>query len=230
VDLVRFIDVLAADGWVREPNHGDRRQWDKRGIISIKPKLVTLCVPPGRQKHEVRFPLDKSWLEEAMKREFRLSFPVWDLKETPVKYPFVRSTVRPEDIYYDFEIHGANDYIYHCSEVVDPFQSTACVCGADLKYRPERDEAIFYASRLARVCDECGRDFDPTDMDAGWRDGWTGKELPPLKGGTTYRFAVVIYCGKCFPDRDCKVDIRPELMELCENHFGVPFYDVEDFY
>jgi hypothetical protein len=39
--------------------------------------------------------------------------------------------------YYDFELHLSDDYVYHTSEIVEPFDNTDCACGQSLEMDPE---------------------------------------------------------------------------------------------
>jgi hypothetical protein len=121
------------------------------------------------------------------------------------------------------------DYLYHTSEIIGPFKSTTCRCGAQLEYKLDYNEAIF-RRKLRAECPNCQRPFDPSNLEAPYRNGFTGEHGALIKGGVSYLFAVIVDCGKCIPEADTEISIRPELKELCERHFGRPFYDVGDFY
>jgi hypothetical protein len=175
-------------------------------------------------------------LEEMLKNDFELRFDVdgFGFDDQPARYPFVnKSPLSREETYYAIKIHSSLAYLYHMSEIIDPFETTACQCGVELEYHLVDGEDIFYTTRLRTVCPGCQRLFDPSNLEAPYRSGFTGKYDAPIKGGVTYLFAVIVDCGKCIPadwDRDQEISIRPELKELCERHFSTPFYDVGDFY
>jgi hypothetical protein len=58
------------------------------------------------------------------------------------------------------------------------------------------------------------------------RDGWTGI-TSVIPGGTIYRFAVVVDCKKCIPERIASpIKADPRLLDVCRQMFGIPFYEV----
>lgn len=133
--------------------------------------------------------------------DFKLIWPVESSKESGLEYPL---TPFPEwgDAYYELEIHSATDFVYHTSEVIDPFREVACECGWHLEFEmPFRrwpdGPPVFFEPRIYRLCPACGRAFLPQRLTARVRDGYTG-EASQRAGGATYLFAVVIDCGKGF--------------------------------
>jgi hypothetical protein len=65
----------------------------------------------------------------------------------------------------------------------------------------------------------------PHLLATGW-DGWTGA-AQPIPRGATYRFALVIDCGKCFGRRRLRMHRR--LKALVERTLDTQTYEVPDF-
>jgi hypothetical protein len=131
------------------------------------------------------------------------------------------------DCYYEVQFHFGRDFIYHRSEVIDPFDpSPTCPCGHTLECEPESEEDPFCSARLAARCLRCGAAFDPTQLVATGRDGWTGTAMR-IQGGASYRFAVVIDCGKFFGQRQHR--FHPRLKSLVERTLDIETYEVADF-
>jgi hypothetical protein len=86
---------------------------------------------------------------------------------------------------------------------------------------------IWALSRLRDHCPSCGQLFDPSGCIARAQDPLT---LAPytIPGGITYRFALVINCANCLPtDLAPTNHVNPDLLHLCQRHFGSVFYEVE---
>jgi hypothetical protein len=173
------------------------------------------------------FPISADWLRGVWDKDVLLSWPVESLAQAQLKYPLERLAWPAEETYYEFQIHWSRDYVYHVSELIDPFDDTRCKCGEELGY--EEQAHIFYDGRLKLNCPRCGVAFEASDLPAVVRDGWTAEERE-VSGGATYRFAVVVDCGKAIPDDDVNATIHPELRALCEQEFRRPFDEVGDFY
>jgi hypothetical protein len=140
----------------------------------------------------------------------------------------VRASERVRDeTYYDVEIHLSCDYVYHCSELIDPFDDIRCMCGESLEY--DNNDRVFYASRIKYRCPRCARDFDVSEKPATVRNGRTG-EKSTVPGGTSYRFALVVDCGKWLPTRSSVINLHPDLVELCQSELQHSFYEVGDYY
>jgi hypothetical protein len=90
-------------------------------------------------------------------------------------------------------------------------------------------QCLFYAPRMRTRCQACGRAFDPSERAATVRDPWTNEESK-VRGGATFRFAVVVDCGKCWPAGESGFGANDELRKLCESHFNRSFYEVLDVY
>ncbi len=155
----------------------------------------------------------------------RIRWPNSDLKLSGLKYPL---TMVPgeEGVYFDIEIHLVKQTAYHTSEIIDPFDEIRCSCGADI-HQSEPDKDLFYNSRLPNHCPSCGRVMNYGTIPGTVRDGWTGVESRAL-GGVVYRFALVIDCGKYWPEKDAAV--KPEFVAVVEQALQINTRVVRDFY
>ena len=165
-------------------------------------------------------------------RDLMVVWPVESLGTSGLRYPLeplpFDDPADAADCYYEVQFHFGRDFIYHMSEVIDPFDpSPTCRCGHTLECEPESEEDPFYSARLSERCPQCGLAFDPTQLVAAGRDGWTGTATR-IQGGATYRFAVVIDCGKFFGQR--QLCIHPRLKSIVERTLDIETYEVADFY
>jgi len=164
-------------------------------------------------------------------RDVMVVWPVESLGTSGLRYPLEPLPFDdPKDVadcYYEVQFHFGRDFICRMSEVIDPFDpAPACPCGHALVCEPESDIDPFYSTRLAARCPQCRAAFDPTQLAATVRDGWTGAARR-VQGGATYRFAVVIDCGKCFGRRQLR--FHPRLKAFVERTLDIETYEVADF-
>jgi hypothetical protein len=156
-------------------------------------------------------------------------WPVETLAAGSLRYPLIPMPYTggdAEHCYYRIELHLCLDYLYHLSEAIEPFEpSPTCRCGAELTY--EVDAEPFFDMRIAHTCPACGTVFDPTSLACVGRDGWTGEAFP-LAGGATYRFALVVDCGKSFGN--VAMSFHPDLKGLVESVLQRSMYEVADFH
>lgn len=162
--------------------------------------------------------------------DFLLGWPIENFGQSNLRYPLSPEPFNgPEEAdgcYYELQLHFGKDFIYHMSEVVEPFDSPLiCACGRKMEYCT--NDEIFLDSRITRICPVCGYAFDVTDRVCRGRDGWTGQPFSIL-GGTAYRFALVVDCGKCFGTRP--LQLNSDLRRLIESTLGTNIYEVPDFY
>lgn len=160
-----------------------------------------------------------------------IQWPVTNTLDCGLKNP-LGLVDKVEGTYFDLELHFADDFVSDCNEMIDPMDALCDSCGRDLEYWPDASPDIFGAGRVHRVCPSCSTPFRPQDRVAVFRDGMTGEE-GALKGGATYRFAIVADCGKCWRT-DAKADAPPratsEFLEVSTNALRVPLYSVGYFY
>ncbi|HEU4390449.1 MAG TPA: hypothetical protein VFV34_21775 [Blastocatellia bacterium] len=219
VQIGGLIHQLIADNWL----------WVPETAISGE---VTQRVPRergGPERRPIPLPITINWLIEQLTRDqfLLLEWNARNIVNLGIKYPFLTIPVAAEEVYYSLALHWSGDYIYHTSEIIEPFDETRCRCGTDLGFDAQND--VFYESRLRSACPSCGRPFDPSDLTAVSRHPWTGEPLPPVAGGATYRFAVVLDCGKCIPECDGNITLDPAFKESCEMAVSCPLYEVGDF-
>lgn len=133
-------------------------------------------------------------------KDIKIRWPNSDLQASGLLYP-LSSTPDSEAVYFDIEFHLAKDTVYYMSEIVEPFnEPVQCKCGRPLTSFDDGPQDLFYSARLPNECAACHATTDFSGIPMVLRDAWTGDEVP-FKGGVTYRFAVVIDCGKMHPDR-----------------------------
>ena len=177
----------------------------------------------GRAAAENWVPYDKPEVRRGGKDRI-LS---WRIESPAIAYPLAPVDVPPQDRTFEIQIHVSSDFVYHASECIDPFESSACACGTQLDY--DSEDELFTDLRLPVACPVCGKAFDPSDLPAAYRHPVTGEESL-LRGGASYRFAIVIDCGKCVPSESKAVTADPRFLELCQTELKAPFYEVGDVY
>lgn len=137
-----------------------------------------------------------------------------------------------EGAYFDLELHFSDDFVSARNEMIDPVDALCDDCGQDLAYEPDVMPDTFGAGRIRRSCPKCSSPFRPQDHVVVFRDGMTGQESE-LKGGATYRFAIVVDCGKCWRT-DAEPDAPPvatsEFLDVSSRALSVPLSGVGHFY
>lgn len=165
------------------------------------------------------------------KGELILQWPVTNTLEARLKNP-LGLVDEVEGTYFNLELHFSDDFVSHSTEMIDPPDARCSNCRKDLEYWPDADADIFYAGRIRQVCPACSMSFRPQDHAIAYRDGITGEE-GELKGGATYRFAIVIDCGKSWRT-DGSDEVAPvatsEFLEVSSRALGIPLYGVGYFY
>jgi hypothetical protein len=228
--LAVLVESLAKDNWIAAPGSDALRQMallDEIAQDEADDGWARMWRRPGFAS--VPHSLTPEWFEAQTSCDLRLGFPVNHGDRIGLRYPLVNDAGPPEDPYYEIELHSSHDYVHHVSELIEP-APTVCACGEPLEYYPDLDHDVFYASRIKMQCPRCSAPFDPSSINVVVRDGWTGdKSL--VRGGTIYRFAVVIDCGKCIPERKCiPIKANPRLVDLCQRVTGHRFYEIGDIY
>lgn len=227
-----LVTALRHDGWLLGPDHPALAQ-----LPFKQSRLYTPAQGHGYfalsvgSRESFMAPLPELFDNYAA-RDLMVVWPVESLRTSGLRYPLeplpFADPVAAAYCYYEVQFHFGRDFIYHMSEVIDPFDpSPTCRCGYSVECEPESDEDPFYSSRLAARCPRCGAAFDPTQLVATGRDGWTGSAMR-VQGGAAYRFAVVLDCGKFFGRRQHR--FHPRLKSLIERTLGIETYEVADFY
>lgn len=225
--LTSLVESLIREKWIAVPGSDALQRMSavnqKAGLRAIEWALVRVPFNDS----PAPYPLTADWFRGKMSGDLRLAFQVEHADQTDLQYPLVNDSVPPDDPYYEIELHLSNDFVHHTSELIDP-HPTACVCGEELAFDVEVD--VFYAERIRSSCPQCSRAFDPSRFDVRVRDGWSSQESV-VKGGTTYRFAVVIDCGSCIPERKRTPHrAHPSLVHLCRKVMGCAFSEIGDIY
>lgn len=228
--LAEFIASLSDGAWTYRPGTETFRRlvfdWPPEAAISG----VFATTPNGYEV--VPYPVAEEWLEQRDHHDLLLTWPVWNLAEAGLRYPLKKSQWPPGDIYYDLEIHLSPNYVYQASECIEPFEEVICrECSEPLEEsRPllaDDFEYIFFTSRIPVQCPKCQAPFDPSKLTAVVVHGWTG-ERSRLPGGATYRFAVVVDCGKSIPSNTGDIAFDADFVALCKSKFRTDFYEVGD--
>jgi hypothetical protein len=227
-----LVAALRDDGWLLGPEHPALAK-----LTFTQSRLYTPAHGQGYfalsvgSRDSVSAPLPELFSKYA-DRDLMAVWPVESLGISGLRYPLeplpFDDPADAADCYYEVQFHFGRDFIYHMSEVIDPFDpSPTCPRGHNLEREPESEEDPFYSARLSARCPQCGAAFDPSQLVATGRDGWTGTTTH-IQGGAAYRFAVVIDCGKFFGQRQhC---FHPRLKFLVERTLGIETYEVADFY
>lgn len=160
-----------------------------------------------------------------MTKDLQIVWPVTSMHGTGLRYPL---TPQPDNPYYEFEIRLCENYVYPTSELIDPFrEAPECECGESLEFDEDINKDIFSSARIRFACPSCGKEFDPSLLLASVRNGWTGDSIGPIPGGACHRFAIVVDCGKCLPERECgAISFNSDLVDLCRRALGCEFHQV----
>lgn len=175
-------------------------------------------------------PCSPSDLRALGTTEYRLVWPVTRLGKAGLKYPLADLPYGLyEEIPYELILHLAEDYLYVTSEILDPFENVNCPCGENLSYwvRDESPFTLHNANRIHRRCPDCGAPFRPQDHPATFRDATTG-DSTVVPGGLTYRFAISVDCGRCFPRDSWPVSADPDFVRICSDALGFGLKQLHD--
>jgi hypothetical protein len=233
-DLSRLVNALLEDGFVAETGTDafKKMTFSIYGYYEYADSTGCFAHVGDRTYRSFPCPCFEQEIAALGERDFRLVWPVQSSNDSGLMYPL---TPFPEwgDAYYELELHMAKDFVYHMSELVDPFKKVVCGCGRSLDYDPETNwgagHPVYYDCRIYRRCPSCGRLFRPQELVARLRDGHTG-EKHQRAGGATYLFAVVIDCGKGWPRQAWPIRATSESLGLVTRTLGQRFYEIGDIY
>jgi hypothetical protein len=239
--LFVLLERLAANRWITTPKSASFPRM-KFGL-SRSNRLAQQSGGYARTEEgyeSLTFPLSEQFATARMAKDLILCWPVENLRDAGLCYPLTVCDHRPEDTYYDLQMHFCRDYVYHTSELIDPVaEQLACSkCRDDLSFWPEESPAphslaggkatdIFYSQRIRLICPHCGEKFDLSKLSATVRDGWTGNESR-IHGGASYRFAILVDCGKCIPSKSGRIAFHRDFVSVCQQGLGCGFYEVSD--
>jgi hypothetical protein len=153
-------------------------------------------------------------------------WPNSDLLKSGLKYPL---TLLPgkEGVYYDIEMHLASQTVYHVSEIIEPFQEIRCRSGCIIQQMETPRSSPIYDSRLPNRCSSCAEPMNYATLPLTIRDGFTGVQSKVV-GGAVYRFAVVVDCGKYWPEEPAQV--TPEFLGVIERTLNIRTRVLRDYY
>jgi hypothetical protein len=234
-DLSRLVNALLDGGYVFRTG----TDTPKREVINTfgddDPAVLTGCyVHLGKgEYYPFMCPCSARDIAAWGERDCRIVWTVDSINKSGLNYPL---TPFPEwgDAYYELQLHVARDFVYHTSELIEPFDRVNCACGRSLEpsdvFTPWPDDRpVFIDPRIPRACPSCGSPFRPQELVAQVRDGRTGKAVD-RPGGATYLFAVVIDCGKGFARQSWPILASEKFLALLERNLGQSFYQVGDVY
>jgi hypothetical protein len=172
-------------------------------------------------------------MDQLLVGEAIVQWPITNTNECGIAHP-LGLVDRVAGTYFDLELHFSDDFVEHCSEMIEPIDAS-CACGAQLAYNCDVEEQydIFYDGRIRRTCSECGAAFRPQEHAVVYRDGVTGAEREVM-GGAIYRFAIVVDCGKCWQLRrdlrEVSLAATKEFIDVSSEALGAPLYEIGSFY
>jgi hypothetical protein len=235
-DMSRLVNALVDGGFVF---HRGTDALERETINTFgdppEPAVLTGCyVQLGERKYSTFFcPCSARDIAAFGERDYRIVWTVDSSNESGLKYPL---SPFPDwgDAYYELQLHVARDYVYHTSELIEPFDRVRCECGRS--FEPDDDyflfpgdPPVFIEPRIPRTCPSCGNPFRPQELVAKVRDGHTGKAVD-RPGGATYLFAVVIDCGKGFARQSRSIRASDGFLDLVTKTLGQPCYQIGDYY
>jgi hypothetical protein len=215
--LMELIEAMRAQRWLPTP----QVQPDRGDGTFMTPEC------PDRRGQALPQHLTRDWLDEVMRQDLALRWPVKSTRRYDLRYPLQPlPDLDGGDTYYDVWFELSSDYVYRVSDCIDPFETTACPCGTGLEFEVEHD--FIWPFRLRSECPACRRPFDPSGLRAAVRNMWTNDERV-VPGGATSRFAIVVDCGKAWPrSEDTTAD--HEFVALCARVLACTIDQMGDAY
>ncbi len=183
-------------------------------------------VIPGPDKHAGSLNALELLLTALQEADVLVTWPNTDLNLSRLKYPLT-VVPGPEGVYYDIEMQLAAQTVYHTSEIIEPFEKIPSRCGRDIQQIDGPGDSPLYDSRLPNHCPSCGELMNYATLPMILRDGFTGAASKAV-GGAAYRFAVVVDCGKYWPDSPAEV--TAEFLAVVEDTLHVRTRVFRDFY
>jgi hypothetical protein len=158
--------------------------------------------------------------------DLRAQWRISDLATSGLLYPLAQTPVS-ERVYYCIEVHLVGDTAYLTSGIIQSFDSIQCACGKEIEETPVPDNDQLGAGRLPTSCPACGDPIDFAQIPMVACHPMTGAPEPG-RGGITYRCAIVVDCGKCYPDYGTPVE--PGFISAIESVFGGGVRVAQDFW
>ena len=172
-------------------------------------------------------PIDSAFIDSRIEDGgMLLVFGVSNLDLDEIRYPLARLDYERTDTYFDVIFWVSSDFVYLTSETLEGLENTNCTCGKNLLFSKEND--VFAPDdHFPLLCQTCKTPFDPNDRTFRICDGYTG-ERSEIRGGTVFRFAIEIDCGKCTPQSS--VEFARDFRDLCSSMLQCDFQEVESIH
>jgi hypothetical protein len=152
-----------------------------------------------------------------------LEYSLWHLDLDDLVYPLERLDYERDNVYYELRFWLSPDFVYVTSECLEGFENSRCECGHQLAHEKPRD--VFTTSHFPLNCPICEKPFNPSEYLFRVYNGFNG-EQSVVPGGTTFRFAIEMDCGKCMPESS--VEFAPRFRTLCGEVLQCDFVELED--
>ncbi len=156
-----LVAALRDDGWLLSPGHP--------ALAELPFSQSSLYTPAQGHGYFARRVGSRSsftapladLFENFADRDLMVVWPVESLGASGLRYPLeplpFDDPADADDCYYEVQFHFGHNFIYHTSEIVDPFEPPpTCPCGHAVECEPESAADPFYATRLAARCPQCG--------------------------------------------------------------------------
>lgn len=143
-------------------------------------------------------------------------------RDANIKYPLDRLDHDRHAAYYDLQLWLSPDYVSVTSETLEGFDNSLCPCGNKLGHEKPRD-VFDPCEHFPLQCPDCNAPFSPQDHQFHVRCGYTGKEST-VAGGTVFRFAIEVDCGKCIPKSD--VAFSQDFRNICSDVLCCDFIEL----
>lgn len=199
--------------------------WDSGGVF---------CHAHVEDRGRLWFPCPCSAqdVEALGEQDFKIIWSVDSSRDSGLKYPLAPFPERG-DPYYELELHLATNFVYHCSEGIDPFREVVCECRHILELEHQLPwtvvNPVYFGTRISRICPICGKRFRPQELTATIRDGYTDEQSQRM-GGATCIFAIVVDCGKSFAREGWPIRATEEFLGTVSRTLGQDFYEIGDVY
>ena len=168
--------------------------------------------------------IDSSFVQDQLDAGgLLLQYSMWRLdRDNGIRYPLNRLDHARDAAYYDLKFWLSPDYVYLTSETLRVLDSSQCDCGRKLAHEKPCD-VFSPCDHFPLQCPDCNAPFHPHDRQFHIRCGYTGDETT-VAGGTVFRFAIEIDCGKCIPK--APVDFSLEFRRVCSSTLQCDFIEL----
>lgn len=181
---------------------------------------------PGRNQQAGSLSAFETVLTNLQDSDVVVKWPISDLNLSGLRYPLT-VVPGPEAVYYDIEFHLTAQTVYHTSEIIEPFEEIRCRCGRNIQQIEWSRQSPLYYPRLPNHCPSCHERLNYALLPLTVHDGFSVAKSQTV-GGAVYRFAVVVDCGKYWPDQEAKV--TPAFLSTVESTLNVRTRVLRDFY